>query len=80
MAVLTTKSRNALPDSAFMGPGRTYPGEDAEHARDALSRVSHNGSPALKARIRREVHRRFPGIHQSVVGKIHTMMGQRKRK
>jgi hypothetical protein len=32
MAKLTTKARNALPDSAFAGPGRTYPVEDKKHA------------------------------------------------
>lgn len=51
MAKLTTRQRNALPDSAFAGPGRTYPVNDASHAANAKSRASQNASPALKARI-----------------------------
>lgn len=37
---LTTADRNALPDSAFAGPDRTFPVEDQSHARNALARVS----------------------------------------
>ena len=40
MAVLNTKERKALPTRDFAGPGRTYPVEDAAHARNALSRAS----------------------------------------
>ena len=40
MAKLTTKERNALPDSAFAGPGRSYPIPDKSHARNAKSRAS----------------------------------------
>lgn len=40
MAKLTTKQRNALPDSAFAGPHRSYPVNDASHARAAKSRAS----------------------------------------
>lgn len=52
MARLTAAARNALPDSDFAGPNRSYPVEDAAHARNALSRVSQFGSPALKAKVR----------------------------
>lgn len=62
MAKLTTKKRNDLDDSEFAGPDRSYPIEDASHARNALSRVSQFGSPALKARVRAAVKRKFPGI------------------
>lgn len=41
MAKLNAKSRAAIPDSKFAGPGRSYPVEDKAHARAALSRVSH---------------------------------------
>lgn len=51
MARLTTKQRNALPDSAFAGPGRSYPVEDETHARNAKSRAAQFASPAEKARI-----------------------------
>ncbi len=80
MAVLTAKTRNALPESAFALPGRRYPIHDENHARNALARVSQHGTPEEKAKVRAAVHRRFPGIGQSVVGRIHTMLGHRKRK
>lgn len=40
MAKLTAKERNALPASAFAGPDRSFPVEDKNHARAALSRSS----------------------------------------
>jgi hypothetical protein len=40
VAKLTTETRNKLPDSAFAGAGRSYPIENASHARNALARVS----------------------------------------
>ena len=46
-----------------------YPIPDAAHARDALSRVSANGTPAEKATVRAKVHAKFPGIGQSKKGK-----------
>ena len=62
MAKLTTKARKKIPTSKFAGPDRSYPIEDASHARNALSRVSQHGSSALKARVRAKVHRAYPGI------------------
>ncbi len=40
MAKLTAKKRNSLPNSAFAGPGRSYPVNDASHARNAKARAS----------------------------------------
>jgi hypothetical protein len=51
MAKLTAKARNALPDSAFAGPNRSYPIEDKAHARNAKARAAQHASPALKAKI-----------------------------
>lgn len=62
MAKLTTARRNALPDSEFAGPDRSYPIEDANHARNALARVSQHGTPTEKKEVRAAVHRKFPGI------------------
>lgn len=63
MAKLNAKKRNALPKKAFAEPGkRKYPIEDKAHARDALSRVSANGSPAEKSKVRAAVKKKFPGI------------------
>lgn len=62
MAKLTAATRNAIPISEFAGPGRSYPDEDASHARNALARVSEYGTPAVKAEVRANVHRDFPNI------------------
>jgi hypothetical protein len=35
MARLTAAKRNALPDSAFAGPNRTFPVPDTSHAKAA---------------------------------------------
>lgn len=70
MARLSTAARNALPDSAFAGPGRTYPVNDASHARNALARASQHAGPALKAKIGRKVGRKFPTIRQQALSNI----------
>lgn len=62
MAKLTSSKRNALPSSVFALPGRKYPIEDKSHARNALSRVSQNGTPAEKAKVRAKVHAKYPNI------------------
>jgi len=65
MAKLTTAERKAIPSKDFAGPDRSYPINDASHARNALSRVSQHGSPALKSRVRSAVKRKYPGIKQA---------------
>lgn len=62
MAKLTTAARNNLQDKSFALPGRRYPIEDANHARNALARVSQHGSALEKEMVRRKVAERFPGI------------------
>lgn len=62
MAKLTAAKRNSLPSSVFALPGRRYPIEDKSHARNALSRVSQNGSSEEKSKVRAAVHRKYPGI------------------
>ena len=62
MAKLTTKTRKKIPRGQFALPGRRYPIEDKAHARNALARVSQDGTPAEKASVRRKVHQRFPKI------------------
>lgn len=59
---LSASERHALPSADFALPGERYPINDANHARAALSRVSQNGSPAEKSRVRGAVHRKFPTI------------------
>lgn len=68
MSKLNAKRRNALPSSAFAGPDRSYPIEDASHARNALARSSQHAGSALKAKIRAKVKKKFPGIS---IGKMH---------
>ncbi len=56
MSKLTTERRRELPDDEFLGPGRTFPGNDAVHLRKAIQlapRSEHAGniSPATEHRI-----------------------------
>lgn len=63
MAKLTNAERNNLKPSSFVFPQeRKYPVEDESHARNALSRVSSNGTPKEKSKVRAAVHSRFPQI------------------
>jgi hypothetical protein len=64
MGKLSASDRRDLPKGEFAGPGRSYPINDPDHARAALSRVSEYGDPELKARVRRKVHEKFPDIGQ----------------
>jgi hypothetical protein len=69
MAKLTTKERNKLPAKSFAGPDRSYPIENASHARNALARASQNASPTVRAEVERAVAKKFPGIKQAKRGK-----------
>ena len=40
MAKLNAAARNKLPSSSFAGPDRSYPVNDASHARNAKARAS----------------------------------------
>lgn len=62
MSKLTSKARGALPAKTFAGPNRSYPINDENHARNALSRVSEYGDVALKAKVRARVHAKYPDI------------------
>ena len=62
MAVLTTEERKKLPKKDFALPGGRYPIPDASHARNALARVSANGTPEEKAKVRAAVHSKYPNI------------------
>lgn len=59
---LTTAARDQIADKNFALPDRRYPIENPSHARNALSRVSANGTPAEKAKVRSAVHRKYPSI------------------
>lgn len=62
MARLTTAARNALPDSDFLGPNRTYPAEDKSHATAAESMSGAHASPAFHSKVVGAVGRKFPGL------------------
>lgn len=64
MAKLTAKARAKIPAKSFAGPDRSYPIEDKNHARAALSRASANASPSVRADIERAVAKKYPGINQ----------------
>jgi hypothetical protein len=81
MAKLSAKRRNALPAKSFAGPDRSYPVEDASHARNALARVSQHGSSALKAKVRSKVKKKFPGIAMKMDGgAVHQRMDRASRR
>lgn len=61
VAKLTSKQRNALPAKSFAGPDRSFPINDRNHAKAALSRASAKGGP-IKARVDAAVSRKFPGL------------------
>lgn len=62
MAKLTTQKRNKLPINDFALANRRYPIPDRSHAQNALARVSQNGSPAEKSKVRAKVHAKFPNM------------------
>jgi uncharacterized protein DUF6582 len=63
MAKLSAADRKKLKDSDFAEPDRRkYPIEDETHARDALARVSQNGSEAEQRQVRKKVEERYPEI------------------
>jgi hypothetical protein len=65
MSKLTAAERNALPDSAFAEPSlRKYPMNDANHARNALARVSQFGSSQEKSEVKTKARSGFPSIRQ----------------
>lgn len=69
MAPLTTNGRDKISPKNFAGPDKSYPIEDKSHARNALSRVAANGSPAVKAEVREKVAAKYPAIKQTGPGK-----------
>lgn len=64
MAKLTTKKRNALPNSDFAGPGRSYPIPDKSHAANAKARATQMESagklsPAAASKIKAAANRKL---------------------
>jgi hypothetical protein len=63
MAKLSAAQRKKLPKRAFAGPGRSFPINDKNHARAALSMVGRakNLSPAQKAKIKSAARKKLGG-------------------
>jgi len=79
MAVLTAKTRKAIPTSQFALPGRRYPIQNRAHGANALARVSQYGTPAEKATVRAAVHRKYPTMGKGgKTGKLSQMLHARQ--
>jgi hypothetical protein len=66
MAILNAKRRRAMPAGDFAGPGRSFPINDAEHARLAISGATRseragNISASEEARIKAAARRKLKG-------------------
>lgn len=62
-ADLTEAARDDLKKKEFVFPKeRKYPIHDEAHARNALARAAQYGSPAVQAKVRAAVDRKYPGI------------------
>jgi hypothetical protein len=61
MAKLSAGQRKKLPAKTFAGPGRSFPINDKNHARAALSMVGRakNLSPAQKATIKAKARKKL---------------------
>lgn len=73
MSLLTSRQRKDMPKSEFALPGGRYPINDPNHARNALARVSGNGTPEEKAEVRAKVHSKYPDIGEG------SMIARRKK-
>jgi hypothetical protein len=60
---LSSASRKRMKSGSFALPGeRKYPIGDISHARNALARVSANGTSSEKKRVRAAVHSKYPSL------------------
>lgn len=60
--VLDAKARAQISPDNFALPGGRYPIHDLPHARNALARVSQNGTPAEKSKVKSAVHKKYPSL------------------
>lgn len=60
--VLDANARKHIAPHNFALPGGRYPIHDIAHARNALARVSQNGTPAEKAKVKSAVHKKYPSL------------------
>jgi len=76
MAILTTKTRDALPKGTFAGPNRSYPVPDANHAANAKARATQavkagRMAPSMEHKIDAKANKVLgePGKHGGLLGK-----------
>jgi len=62
MAKLTARGRKQIKAENFALPGRRYPIQDKSHASNALARVSQNGTPEEKRKVRAKVYKKYPSL------------------
>jgi hypothetical protein len=66
--VLDANARKHIAPHNFALPNGRYPIHDINHARNALARVSQNGTPEEKAKVRAAVHSKYPSIKSECGG------------
>lgn len=62
--VLDANARAHIAPHNFALPGGRYPIHDIAHARNALARVSQNGTPEEKSKVKSAVAKKYPGVEQ----------------
>ena len=79
MAVLTAQDRKSMPSKSFAGPGRSFPVNDANHARMAISgatrseragNISSSEEDAIKAKARAKLGDKGGEDHKAAVAKM----------
>lgn len=73
------KSSNFAVPSKAPGHG-SYPIPDLAHARNALARAAQQNDPALEARVRRAVYRKFPELKKRTEERKPKTSRRKKRK
>jgi hypothetical protein len=84
MAKLTAEQRKKLPKSSFAVPGKapasgSYPVNDRNHAKAALSMSARHGTPAEKAAVKAKVKGKFPGMLKDKAKGKSPFIANRKR-
>ena len=57
-----SRSQFALPDGNRSGIAGRYPMDTIARARNALARAAQNETPAVQAKIRRAIYRKYPEL------------------
>lgn len=74
MAKLTAAARKNIAPKNFAGPDKSYPIEDKNHAKAALSMSSRFAPPAVKSKVKATVKRKYPGLEKGTPQTLHQRM------